>query len=103
MLLNRWVVDSPGLIAVTIIGVGVFPDKLSAVAIKGAACISIPFCTENLLDFFIVTAIDGSVGRRHIHPVIILEYNTEMIILIPDRKSTRLNSSHVAITYAVFC
>src|SRR5690625_6149442 len=25
------------------------------------------------------------------------------IISIPDRKSTRLNSSHVAISYAVFC
>src|SRR5699024_12071752 len=26
-----------------------------------------------------------------------------LILLIPDRKSTRLNSSHVSISYAVFC
>src|SRR5690625_6335652 len=25
------------------------------------------------------------------------------IVMVPDRKSTRLNSSHVAISYAVFC
>src|SRR5690625_5660955 len=25
------------------------------------------------------------------------------VIMLPDRKSTRLNSSHVAISYAVFC
>src|SRR5690625_6646045 len=27
----------------------------------------------------------------------------EMLLAIEDRKSTRLNSSHVAISYAVFC
>src|SRR5690625_6159805 len=29
--------------------------------------------------------------------------STVMVELPPDRKSTRLNSSHVAISYAVFC
>src|SRR5690625_6628756 len=29
--------------------------------------------------------------------------SSEMLNLIRDRKSTRLNSSHVAISYAVFC
>src|SRR5690625_6267329 len=29
--------------------------------------------------------------------------HNEMIALFEDRKSTRLNSSHVAISYAVFC
>src|SRR5690625_5555305 len=28
---------------------------------------------------------------------------TDAVITVPDRKSTRLNSSHVAISYAVFC
>src|SRR5690625_3878016 len=28
---------------------------------------------------------------------------TGLVLSIPDRKSTRLNSSHVAISYAVFC
>src|SRR5690625_6371812 len=27
----------------------------------------------------------------------------DLPVLFPDRKSTRLNSSHVAISYAVFC
>src|SRR5690554_7299696 len=27
----------------------------------------------------------------------------ELLLLAPDRKSTRLNSSHVRISYAVFC
>src|SRR5207249_10783928 len=28
---------------------------------------------------------------------------TQAVITVPDRKSTRLNSSHVSISYAVFC
>src|SRR5205807_5645400 len=27
----------------------------------------------------------------------------ECLVLVPDRKSTRLNSSHLVISYAVFC
>src|SRR5690606_41999753 len=27
----------------------------------------------------------------------------QLVVLVPDRKSTRLNSSHVKISYAVFC
>src|SRR5207253_4073255 len=30
-------------------------------------------------------------------------YGIIAYFLVPDRKSTRLNSSHVAISYAVFC
>src|SRR5439155_25442386 len=33
----------------------------------------------------------------------ILERPTQAKVLAQDRKSTRLNSSHVAISYAVFC
>src|SRR5207253_8574331 len=31
------------------------------------------------------------------------QLNAELCLERPDRKSTRLNSSHVAISYAVFC
>src|SRR5437660_2089304 len=31
------------------------------------------------------------------------EVRREVVAVIEDRKSTRLNSSHVAISYAVFC
>src|SRR5205814_9098532 len=40
-------------------------------------------------------------GRRHAHPV-----DLRLASLVPeseDRKSTRLNSSHLGISYAVFC
>src|SRR5690625_6621846 len=33
----------------------------------------------------------------------ILQYGVERLPKFVDRKSTRLNSSHVAISYAVFC
>src|SRR5690625_2916053 len=34
---------------------------------------------------------------------VILKNEEGVFVLTPDRKSTRLNSSHVAISYAVFC
>src|SRR5207249_11850328 len=37
-----------------------------------------------------------------IHEAMILEYSGPYLALV-DRKSTRLNSSHVSISYAVFC
>src|SRR5699024_5801640 len=43
-----------------------------------------------------VQAIDDGVGR-------ILDYLEEEGLAEEDRKSTRLNSSHVSISYAVFC
>src|SRR5690625_4964195 len=43
---------------------------------------------------------DGNIGKREIvkHPGAVA-----IIAITEDRKSTRLNSSHVAISYAVFC
>src|SRR5699024_11838627 len=38
-----------------------------------------------------------------IHPYIGIFMSAVMIGVILDRKSTRLNSSHVSISYAVFC
>src|SRR5437868_9124327 len=35
--------------------------------------------------------------------ILLVEDETKMAQLIRDRKSTRLNSSHVSISYAVFC
>src|SRR5690625_6331836 len=40
-------------------------------------------------------------GNKHQHKIEALEAVNLLIVL--DRKSTRLNSSHVAISYAVFC
>src|SRR5690625_6841107 len=44
-------------------------------------------------------------GTREVSSAIITAISTTIISFLPvlDRKSTRLNSSHVAISYAVFC
>src|SRR5699024_11605014 len=39
-------------------------------------------------------------GFDYLHPLV---QKPKKVKLIPDRKSTRLNSSHVSISYAVFC
>src|SRR5688572_31685229 len=36
-------------------------------------------------------------------PVIVSQYVGNVVALVKDRKSTRLNSSHSQISYAVFC
>src|SRR5437870_9585400 len=54
----------------------------------------------------------GQVDVEHGDIGLLLEYQLERALAVPrladelkslDRKSTRLNSSHVAISYAVFC
>src|SRR5438067_6684631 len=43
-------------------------------------------------------------GRRRVdHVVVELEPRLDRPAALVDRKSTRLNSSHVSISYAVFC
>src|SRR5688572_32379922 len=37
------------------------------------------------------------------NPLSVLKRNKGEMIVVPDRKSTRLNSSHSQISYAVFC
>src|SRR5690606_42107752 len=49
---------------------------------------------------------NGDVSMKITAISTIIEWDAEagrMVILNPDRKSTRLNSSHVKISYAVFC
>src|SRR5690606_40370358 len=41
----------------------------------------------------------GAVGQGRGHP----QGRAQSVAVQPDRKSTRLNSSHVKISYAVFC
>src|SRR5690625_5501726 len=47
--------------------------------------------------------LDISGKERNEFLTIIQELTSELTIRFLDRKSTRLNSSHVAISYAVFC
>src|SRR5690625_4646412 len=41
--------------------------------------------------------------KHGIEPVVTISHYEMPVNLVKDRKSTRLNSSHVAISYAVFC
>src|SRR5437660_9123751 len=43
------------------------------------------------------------VGQGEVHPLETGDGLAELLPLSRDRKSTRLNSSHVATSYAVFC
>src|SRR5437870_6723420 len=59
---------------------------------------------------FPYTTLFRSLGRRRVglaHPQVLLDGAVEEVGVLAhhgeDRKSTRLNSSHVAISYAVFC
>src|SRR2546430_3341904 len=52
--------------------------------------------------------LDGAPGEtqgavRHHPGLVVLEHVAEALALRADRKSTRLNSSHSQISYAVFC
>src|SRR5258708_27438070 len=46
---------------------------------------------------------EGVVDRRRADPLAALALHFEPAIVVLDRKSTRLNSSHQIISYAVFC
>src|SRR5690625_6943792 len=54
---------------------------------------------ENFKDFVLR---DNSI-IFHFQPYHVGPYSTGIVEVEIDRKSTRLNSSHVAISYAVFC
>src|SRR3712207_8785535 len=46
----------------------------------------------------------GRAARRLLgRPAKLLQALDQLVLRVPDRKSTRLNSSHANISYAVFC
>src|SRR5207253_11488347 len=56
-------------------------------------------------DVVVMTAkveLPGS-GMESIHSLDVYDQHLLTVVVNQDRKSTRLNSSHVAISYAVFC
>src|ERR1039458_10558473 len=56
---------------------------------------------ERIPEFEHSTGVAVAIGFRGTHP----DLNAHLAALdpVPDRKSTRLNSSHLGISYAVFC
>src|SRR6267154_6892700 len=62
--------------------------------------------TEEVLDMVLRREVDIGVGRPIQHPDVELipVFDDELVLVVSrDRKSTRLNSSHPSISYAVFC
>src|SRR5690625_318378 len=51
----------------------------------------------------LLACLRGSTGRQLPRSVWLPLHGSWLIVLLGDRKSTRLNSSHVATSYAVFC
>src|SRR5207249_10262410 len=80
------------------------PSKIYSLSLHDALPISgfvenafmIPFSTDSLARFFVLT---GGSGIPSL-PLFSSDIGTPSC---KDRKSTRLNSSHVSISYAVFC
>src|ERR1039457_7525720 len=79
------------------------PKKDGAIEIEGTVVESLPNA------FFRVELDNGHKvlahisGKMRMHYIRILPDDRVVVELSPDRKSTRLNSSHLVISYAVFC
>src|SRR5207253_3546974 len=50
-----------------------------------------------------ITGTNGKTTTTLLIHHLLKEAGLNVVVVLPDRKSTRLNSSHVAISYAVFC
>src|SRR5690606_40130668 len=65
----------------------------------------LPVMAQRILDTIAATPI--TVGNQHIHVTATIGFINYPLATVDDqaldRKSTRLNSSHVKISYAVFC
>src|SRR5258705_3589705 len=46
---------------------------------------------------------DGTAALQQMPGCVVFAESAEQVVAILDRKSTRLNSSHLGISYAVFC
>src|SRR5690625_6701271 len=51
----------------------------------------------------LLAVVQGVAGKTHGNGIVLHLYTVDGYRQQQDRKSTRLNSSHVAISYAVFC
>src|SRR5690625_7001290 len=64
---------------------------------------------EDVSDSYALLALQGPLAEKILQKVIEIDlsemkpFSFENNVKFKDRKSTRLNSSHVAISYAVFC
>src|SRR5437773_5691436 len=62
------------------------------------------FPTRRSSDLDLAQRVALRVGqRRRHHEAAIADPHHRLVVDTPDRKSTRLNSSHITISYAVFC
>src|SRR5699024_11960053 len=89
-----------------------FPTRRSSDLLKNKPSITYTLIILNIVMYIVMTLFGGTENIANLvrfgakySPYIINGQNWRLItpMFIQDRKSTRLNSSHVSISYAVFC
>src|SRR5256885_8605832 len=79
-----------------------FRSVLSGRQIFAGVVLAVPRCAQRI--FFHGEAVDLRFTMQHAHELVVRIPNPETDRSFQrDRKSTRLNSSHLVISYAVFC
>src|SRR5699024_11667314 len=80
---------------------------LISVPVTGAYCYSLASNYNHVPRPAVVSVRDGRlrtlIRRETEDDLLALDQGQEVVLRLADRKSTRLNSSHVSISYAVFC
>src|SRR5690625_5830778 len=102
---KRWLEHGPALVlAALLLSFGT--SSFAQPKVPGAP--SLGADSYILIDFHSNTTIAEHDADKHVEPASITKLMTSYVVFGElasgrDRKSTRLNSSHVAISYAVFC
>src|SRR5690625_5406836 len=84
---------------------GEFPAlEASGIVAGGSASAEAEQATRDGADNPATSVADGKAPVSYkVAPIIAVLVVSAFVMILKDRKSTRLNSSHVAISYAVFC
>src|SRR5690606_41893239 len=86
-----------------------FPTRRSSDLIinAGDSIVIRAMISEQLLALDLISSLDLRDEAYHLHEGVtqtdLISYDELLSLVDADRKSTRLNSSHVKISYAVFC
>src|SRR5437868_13248652 len=80
-----------------------FPTRRSSDLISNAEIAARLQIPSEALDKAHVRVLSAGVSARTGAPMTAEAQEVLRLMNVPDRKSTRLNSSHVSISYAVFC
>src|SRR5690242_21580412 len=80
------------------------PIAIVVVSLVGLILLEPDFGTSvSLALIAAVMVFSAGLNYRYVVGVVLLALPTVYLVVMGDRKSTRLNSSHMSISYAVFC